>query len=178
MIRLLLAAAIFLVLLSVVGQPADFLDLLGNAEAAEPGISDSLPSEEANEYDTILERLAAERGMSVDAWLEELDARIKEDERERLIVSAVLGVTALVVIVVLFMARRRIAARWRRGSKDFRVWVFASFSWAVGAVLFVWLVEPYGSNIDDDDISHLFSVMIVPPLFFGAFWFMYKRFVK
>ena len=120
MIRILLAAAIFLVLVSVVGQLTGFLDLPGNAEAAEPGISDSPPSEKANEYDTILERLAAERGISVDAWWEELDARAKEAERERLIILAALGVTALVVIVVLFMARRKIAAtasrRWQRGS--------------------------------------------------------------
>ena len=31
--------------------------------------------------------------------------------------------------------------------------------------------------MDEDEVLHMFSVMIVPPFFLGAVWFGYKRFV-
>ena len=132
---------------------------------------------------------AAERGISVEAVLAErlteearaiklFEAEFEktmakgraEDEKREAIQLAVAATIAIAVIV--FVARR-----WRRKSKAFRVWVFGSFFWAVGTLLYIWLVEPYGSRMNDDEVWHMFSVMIVPPLFLGAVWFGYKRFV-
>ncbi len=88
----------------------------------------------------------------------------------------------IAVIVIVFRARRRIAAaisrRWQRQSKEFRVWAFGSFFWVVGTLLFVWLAEPYGGIMYDDEVRQMWGVMIVPPLFLGAVWFGYERFVK
>ena len=36
----------------------------------------------------------------------------------------------------------------------------------------------YGSRMVGGEVLHMYSVMIVPPLFFGAVWFGYKRFVE
>jgi hypothetical protein len=32
--------------------------------------------------------------------------------------------------------------------------------------------------MSDDEADHVFGMMIVPPLFLGALWFGYKRFVE
>lgn len=146
------------------------------AEAAERGIS---------LQELWVEQEAAARGISVGEVLaEQARARklaLERAKRERAI-QAIGGAAALVVIVVLFITRRRLAAsisrRWRTKSKAFRAWVFGSISWAVGTALYVWLVEPYGSRMYRADDLHMFSVMFVPPLFLGAVWFGYERFVS
>lgn len=142
---------------------------------------------------------AAERGTTVEAVLAErlaeqrARARLaqakaeKEREKERAdakkrqaIQLAVAATIAIVVVVIVFRARRIAAAisrRWQGRSKAFRAWAFGSFFWAVGTLLFVWLAEPYGRWMDKEEFWHMFSVMIVPPLFLGAVWFGYKRFV-
>ncbi|MDB4173140.1 hypothetical protein N9748_00815 [bacterium] len=101
------------------------------------------------------------------------------------IVTSAIAVIVIILMIIVFRKRRRIAEgisnRWRRRSKAFRAWVFGSFFWAVGVLLFVLLVEPYRFRygiLSDHDLLHMFSVMIVPPIFFGAAWFGYKRFVK
>lgn len=134
---------------------------------------------------------AIKRGISFHEIFSERKARarIAQAKRERewaearnrgLIFLAVAATVALVVIVIVFRARRRIAAafsrRWQ--SKEFRVWAFGSVCWIVGTPIYGWLAESYGSIISDDEFLHLLSVMIVPPLFLGAVWFGYKRFVK
>jgi len=110
------------------------------------------------------------------------DKRREASRKRKIIKLAVASIIAIVVIVIVFRKRRRIASaissRWRRRSKAYRVWVFGSFSWAVGVLLYVLLVDPYGGRyMRDDDLFHMLSVMIIPPFFFGAVWFGYKRFV-
>ena len=137
---------------------------------------------------------AAERGISFDAVFAER-ARAQElaqAEREKAkraeavkrqaIQLAVAATIAIAVIVIVFKARRRISRRWRRKSKAFRVWAFGSFFWAVAALLYIWLADPdwlyrtgYSGKIIAGD--KLLGLMIVPPLFLGAVWFGYKRFV-
>ncbi len=144
---------------------------------------------------------AAVRGISVEEVLAErverdLAERVERDlaerarynaaqakrERAMIIILAVAATVCIALVAVLIKARRKIATslsrRWRKRSKDFRVWVFGSFFWALGTLLFVGLVEPYGSRMNNGETFHMFSVMIVPPLFLGALWFGYKRFVK
>ena len=62
------------------------------------------------------------------------------------------------------------------------MWAFCSISWAVGTFLFVWLFDPYYTDgwldMVGDEALRAFGVMIIPPLFLGAMWFGYKRFVK
>jgi hypothetical protein len=58
----------------------------------------------------------------------------------------------------------------------------AVFFGGVGVFLHVWLADPYDSGgltyMSDDEADHVFGMMIVPPLFLGALWFGYKRFVE
>ena len=86
------------------------------------------------------------------------------------------------------------AVAWRK-SKAFRVWVFGSFFWAVGVLLYIWLADPdwlpsefrlpmyqWGGNLSYYEKRFILlyefgKLAIVPPLFIGAVWFGYKRFV-
>ena len=140
--------------------------------------------------------MASERGISLEEACaeqisQEAERKAKQKkikERDNVIFGAL---TLLAVAVVIFVtmkvirARHRIAATfsnlWHRRSKEFRAWVFGSVSWAAGTFLFVLLAEPYGVPISrmniDEEILHMFGVMLIPPLFLGAVWFGYKRFV-
>ena len=97
-----------------------------------------------------------------------------------LFVVATVAIVVIVIVIVL-KTRRWIAATissgWRRQSKEFRAWAFGSFFWAMGTFLFVALFNPYGGYMRDEDVWHMFTMMILPPLFLGAAWFGYKRFV-
>ena len=144
---------------------------------------------------------AAERGTTVEAILAERLAELKararlapaearkkraEAEKREAIQLAVAAAVVIVVIVVVFRTRRRIATAvsrgWRGRSKAFRNWAFGSFFWVIGTFLFALFFDPYDvggwSGMDEDEIFHMFSVMIVPSLFLGAAWFGYKRFVS
>lgn len=117
-------------------------------------------------------REAAEAARLEEQWAAERRATIIE----KIIVIAVLAITAGLV----FKFRKRIvntvSGIWFRQSKKFRLWAFASFFWIIGVPLYLWLGEPdwlydYGSD-------RLYALIIVPPLFIGAMWFGYQRFVK
>lgn len=145
---------------------------------------------------------ASKRGLPIETVLKErLEAegieRAKEEElreqefearerREQLIQFSVLGAIALAVIaagISAFTYRRWIVAsasrRWRSKSKDFRLWVFGSFFWGLGTLLLYWFDpdnDAWGSYYDQH--SRISGILIIPPLFLGALWFGYKRFVK
>lgn len=161
------------------------------AEAARRGISveQAYAEAKAAELSISVEELIAEvqAARELDrALIEEEEARREEDRAEAkfwgTVILAFAATVMVAIIVALFMARRKIATnlsrRWRKRSKDFRIWVFGSFFWASGTVLYVWLARPYGSRMYGEDFDHMLAVTIVPPLFFGALWFSYKRFVK
>lgn len=112
------------------------------------------------------------------------EARLKKQRDQENIILGVLTFFAVAIVVSIFMARRKIAvtfsAWWRRQSQGIRAWVFGSVSWAFGTLLYVWLVDPYGSpifNMHYHELWHMFGVMLIPPLFLGTVWFGYKRFV-
>ena len=117
-----------------------------------------------------------------EAELEKSAAEAKKRGDILLAIAATIAIAVTVVILLVFKARHRIAAtisrRWGRKSKFFRAWTFGCFFWALGTLLFILLVNPYGSRMDGGEVLHMFSVMIVPPLFLGAVWRGYKRFVE
>jgi len=86
-----------------------------------------------------------------------------------------LAVSALMVVV---RVSERFSTR-AKGSKALRVWIFGSMFWAIGTLIFMVLIDPNvsWSYMGANEISHLLSVMIAPPLFIGAAWFCYKRFI-
>jgi p-aminobenzoyl-glutamate transporter AbgT len=148
---------------------------------------------------------AARQGLTMEAFLtKKLTERIVEwkrrdqlhqEQREREASEAastqavVFSAGAVIVISALGLLlanRRKISTSashwWRSKSKDFRVWSFGSSLWATGLLLFVILADPYGeggvSFMDDDELVHMVSMMVIPPLFLGALWFGFKRFVR
>jgi hypothetical protein len=137
------------------------------------------PSKEFNpdEYDwskaQILEPDPAPSASDQDPAPKEFDL----DDKDVLALLPVL--LPIAVIVIIFMARRRIAATfsiwWRPKSKGFRAWAFGSFLWALGACLYFYL-NGY-SVFYDDELFYMLGRIIIPPLFLGAAWFGYKRFV-
>jgi len=116
----------------------------------------------------------------------EAEAKARRQHAIETVMQGVVATIALGALATLFVVRRRIAAgssrRWRSKSWDFRAWAFAGIFWAIGTLLYVWLADPYDAGswvyMSGDEILHMLSVMIVPPLFFGALWFGYKRFVR
>lgn len=134
--------------------------------------------------------LAVERGISIQAALaagfvetavplaEYEEQQAKAQRRETIMLTAAAAAAAIIVSVITFKSRRRIASWWRSRSRDLRAGVFGCICWPVGTALYVWLVEPYGSGMDSDGYLHMYRVMLIPPLFFGAVWFGYKRFVS
>lgn len=67
---------------------------------------------------------------------------------------------------------------WRRRSKHFRVWVFASAVWACAVILYVVVFEPYGSWMDGSEYFNMFLIMLSPPLLIGGFKYAYDRWVR
>ena len=148
------------------------------AEATDRGIS----------FDEVFTEREARAQLAEAKFAAEFAAEKAEAEKRKTIqmaVAATIVTIVIVVIVIVFRARRRIAAsfsrKWRGKSEAFRAWAFGSISWAVGMFLFVWLFDPYYTDGWAEylpDFLHLLGVMILPPLFLGAVWFGYKRFVK
>ena len=66
--------------------------------------------------------------------------------------------------------------------RDLRLWVFVSGFWVIGVFLYVIIMDPYNSHVwkymHDDDYFHMFSVMLIPPLFIGSATHVYEKYVK
>jgi TPR repeat protein len=82
----------------------------------------------------------------------------------------------IVVAVIGFLARRRIAVWWWTRRKGFRIRIFVSVSWAMGTVLYFWVFDP--GYFIWEDVWSLLPMMTVPPLFLGVVWFGYTKLVR
>jgi hypothetical protein len=59
-----------------------------------------------------------------------------------------------------------------------RLFSFVSAAWALGVLLYVVIVEPYGSRMRHDDYDHMYMVMLIPPVFASVTTYVYRRFIK
>jgi len=68
---------------------------------------------------------------------------------------------------------------WRgpRG-KMIRLWCFGSVCWMVGIFVIVLFFDPYGSRMDDDEVIHMYMVMLIPPLLIGLAQYVYKKYIR
>jgi len=69
---------------------------------------------------------------------------------------------------------------WRRKSKSFRLWVFGSFAWAIIAILFIRIFNPFHMAwryLDAEDFMRILIVMTIP-LVIGILVHIYKKFVE
>jgi hypothetical protein len=63
-------------------------------------------------------------------------------------------------------------------SKSWRLAIFGGVAWVLAVAVFVFLFEPYGSYMRDDDMMHMLSVMFMPTsLALGLYW-IYDRLIR
>lgn len=69
---------------------------------------------------------------------------------------------------------------WNQRSKLFRVYCFLSACWSLGALLYVWLFDPYDDwlYMDGDEKAHLFFMVFGIPALVGVAIYVYRRYVK
>lgn len=66
----------------------------------------------------------------------------------------------------------------RKLSKSWRLAIFGAAAWVLGVAVFVFLFQPYGRYMRDDDMLHMLSVMFMPTvLALGLYW-VYERYVR
>lgn len=186
---------------------SDFYDNIAAGEGLTDLIGPSLAgAQELNrdELDSAMDRILAEefekdkaeaiaRGISIETLKKERIAKekertTKEERKDAALRTAYVGLIVLVVVTMLYRFRYKIAAnlspRWRRRSKAFRTWAFASVCWVIAVFFYVFLADPYAELFNNDEMTsdqimlHMFSVVLIPPAFFGGAWFGYKRFVE
>lgn len=139
-------------------------------------------NEEAQRREISVTAVLAE-GKAREIWHAELFQA--DNSKEQTLHLARMAATASVGFVWIagLVAGRRVIAdtlrhQWRKRSLAFRGWCFVSFFWASGVVMYVVLINPY--RFDDEierELLHMVGVMLLPPIFVGAFWFGFRRFV-
>jgi hypothetical protein len=67
---------------------------------------------------------------------------------------------------------------WRRKSKAFRMWTFFSLVWIILLTVYLFVMEPYGYRMRNDDLSEFLFFLFFPPIFVGGVYFGYNRFVR
>lgn len=113
--------------------------------------------------------------------------------RWALIVSTLLSLNPLWMFINIVYLRNRwsefraarsgesggsISERLSSLARDLRIALFLAIAWIVCVPSFVFLFQPYGRYMRDDDIAHMFGVMLLPVIIgFGLFAF-YRKFVR
>lgn len=114
-------------------------------------------------------------------------------QRWALVISTILSLNPLWMLVNIFYLKNRwpefrtessteaeapTAERLKSLPRDVRVALFAAVAWIVCVPSFVFLFQPYGRYMRDDDITHIFGVILLPVILgFGLFG-LYRKFVK
>lgn len=102
-------------------------------------------------------------------------------------IGEVLGVGLLItsisyaVLSVVHLALLH-AKPWEQRGMPFRLWIFGSGCWVVGAFLIILLFDPYNigswSYMSADEWVHMFMVLLAPPAFLGSATYIYLNFVS
>jgi len=67
---------------------------------------------------------------------------------------------------------------WRALGRPVRTWVVGGLVWAIGVPVFAYAFNSYGSSMSDDELAHMWFLMLVPPLFVGAVVIAWNRYVR
>lgn len=78
------------------------------------------------------------------------------------------------VVLTVFL---KIIQNWK-DSFVVRLFTFGSFVWIISVLLFIVVVEPYGSRMSSNEFGQMYLMMFVPPTFISAATFVYKRFIE
>jgi hypothetical protein len=63
-------------------------------------------------------------------------------------------------------------------SKSWRLAFFGAVVWVLAVALFVFLLEPYGGYMNDDEMLHMLSVVFMPAVLALALFWLYERYVR
>ena len=66
---------------------------------------------------------------------------------------------------------------WRSKSRAFRLWVFLTIIWFIFIINYLYIMEPYGYRMNKREILNFLYLLLSPPIFIGAGYYGYKRFV-
>lgn len=77
-----------------------------------------------------------------------------------------------------FVAGSTVERGVKQLSKRWRLALFCSAAWVLAVALFVFLFQPYGSYMRNDDMLHMLSVMFMPTvLALGLYW-AYEKYIR
>ena len=113
--------------------------------------------------------------------------------RWALILSTILSINLLWMFINIFYLKNRwpefrsetssaaaapTGERLKALPRDLRVAIFAAIAWGVCVPSYVFLFEPYGSYMRDDDTLHMLGVIFLPMLVGLGLFFIYQKFVR
>lgn len=114
-------------------------------------------------------------------------------QRWALIVSTILSFNPLWMLINIFylknrwpefrtagstLSKPRSMERFKTLPRDVRVALFVAISWTVCVPSFVFLFQPYGRYMYDDDITHMLGVMLLPTVIGFILFFLYRKLIK
>lgn len=114
-------------------------------------------------------------------------------KRWALVTSTILSLNPLWMIVNIAYLRNRwpefraecssdgkqpVGERLKSLPREMRMAIFASIAWLVCVPSYVFLFEPYGRYMRDDDVTHMIGVMLVPVIIGFGLFMIYRKFVR
>jgi|AntRauTorckE5430_2_1112549.scaffolds.fasta_scaffold02496_2 hypothetical protein len=72
----------------------------------------------------------------------------------------------------------RLITKFWSASSAARALVVVPVFWIACVGVFVWLFEPYGGYMSSSDYTHMYKVMLFPPLLLGGGSFVYFKLIK
>mgnify|MGYP007079515434 CR=1 FL=1 len=113
--------------------------------------------------------------------------------RWALILSTILSINLLWMFINIFYLKNRwsefrsetssaasaqTVERLKALPRDMRVAIFTAIAWGVCVPSYVFLFEPYGSYMRDDDTFHMLGVIFLPTLIGLGLFLIYRKFVR
>lgn len=107
--------------------------------------------------------------------------QIQQDADSFVVIAIAWYIGSYIVFTFLNWVITKVAKHWS-SRKDLRLWVFGSCIWVIGVLMYVVIIDPYDNrswaHMNDDEYIHMFLVMVVPPVFFGATRHLYEKYIK
>jgi hypothetical protein len=113
--------------------------------------------------------------------------------RWALVVSTILSLNPLWMVINIFYLKNRWhefkseSSKGDRGfslekfkalPRDVRIALFVAIVWVVCVPYFTFLFKPYGRYMRDDDLLHMFGVIVLPIVIWLALFHLFRRYVR